>query len=53
MQKWDFKTRKLFVNKIMDIQTSEVDVELAPVVGRGHEILYADRSWKDEQILIR
>jgi hypothetical protein len=35
-----------------DVQTSEVDSKLAPV-NVGHEILYTDRSSKDEQLLIR
>jgi hypothetical protein len=35
-----------------DVQTSEVDAKLAPV-NVDHEILYTDRSSKDEQLLIR
>jgi hypothetical protein len=32
-----------------DVQTSEMDAKLAP----EHEILYTDRSSKDEQLLMR
>jgi hypothetical protein len=35
-----------------DIQTSEVDAKCVPI-NVGHESLYADRSSKDEQLLIR
>jgi hypothetical protein len=35
-----------------DVQTSEVDAKLAPVM-RDHEILYTDKFSKDEQLLIK
>jgi hypothetical protein len=35
-----------------DVQISEVDAKLAPV-NMDHEILYTDRSSKDEQLLMR
>jgi hypothetical protein len=35
-----------------DIQTSEVDAKLDSI-NVGSWILYADRSWKDEQLLLR
>jgi hypothetical protein len=35
-----------------DVKTSEMDEKIAPV-NVGHEILYTDRSSKDEQLLIR
>jgi hypothetical protein len=37
---------------MVDDQTSKVDAKLSSV-NRDHEILYADRSSKDEQLLIR
>jgi hypothetical protein len=35
-----------------EIQTSEVDAQIHQPA-RGHEMLYADRSSKDEQLLMR
>jgi hypothetical protein len=36
----------------VDVQTSEEDAKLAPV-NVDHTLLYADRSSKDEQLLMR
>jgi hypothetical protein len=37
-----------------DVQTSEVDAKLAPLQSTwNHEILYTDRSSKNEQLLER